>query len=436
MGDSSRWSGYLQSLPFLDLPTFWNSEPSARSNGIGPVLGSDPDNPLVLLRGSEVMKRLEKKDDAGRTLRDNVDDYYHKIVLRILRQSGIRRHLALEPSLAGFRQAYSLVSSRAFLLDAYHGLAMTPIADAFNHALENHVHIQTDFYVCPECGSLRECEHDSEGRDQTHDMEWKANDYDAYYEMVSNADIVPYEEVFNTYGEKLCNAELLVQFGFIIDPNDNDTVNFDINDILREAPLSQETYNKIPCLDDAELAPLLDSFTVSDLIFAQDPSNVEARFCINCDGKISHFLWIFLVRLLCQNMPLVGPSNSMCSDKLREMTTTQINMENMLQEGSVEDGDGQLDLPGSPVIPVLLAVAQAVVAMCGARKGGSGHPGYANRDLGDILDTIAVDRSRSRLSLSILMSEHSILDSCSFGWLDFVNAFNSSDGYNDGGISA
>ena len=34
------------------------------------------------------------------------------------------------PTLAGFLHAYSLVSSRAFLVDAYHGLAMVPIADA------------------------------------------------------------------------------------------------------------------------------------------------------------------------------------------------------------------------------------------------------------------------------------------------------------------
>lgn len=37
---------------------------------------------------------------------------------------------SVEPSLPGFCHAYSLVSSRAFLADAYHGLAMVPVADA------------------------------------------------------------------------------------------------------------------------------------------------------------------------------------------------------------------------------------------------------------------------------------------------------------------
>ena len=35
-----------------------------------------------------------------------------------------------EPSLCGFYRSFSLVSSRAFLVDAYHGLSMVPIADA------------------------------------------------------------------------------------------------------------------------------------------------------------------------------------------------------------------------------------------------------------------------------------------------------------------
>ena len=34
------------------------------------------------------------------------------------------------PTLNGFYRAFSLVSSRAFLVDAFHGLSMVPIADA------------------------------------------------------------------------------------------------------------------------------------------------------------------------------------------------------------------------------------------------------------------------------------------------------------------
>lgn len=35
--------------------------------------------------------------------------------------------------------AYSLVTSRAFQVDAYHGAAMVPLADIFNHREDNQV---------------------------------------------------------------------------------------------------------------------------------------------------------------------------------------------------------------------------------------------------------------------------------------------------------
>lgn len=50
--------------------------------------------------------------------------------------------MSAKMTLDQFIHAYTLVSSRAFLVDAYHGLAMVPIADAFNHAADNHVHLE------------------------------------------------------------------------------------------------------------------------------------------------------------------------------------------------------------------------------------------------------------------------------------------------------
>jgi hypothetical protein len=51
----------------------------------------------------------------------------------LLRNSGIWKGFSsgsVTPTVEGFLHAYSLVSSRAFLVDAYHGLSMVPIADA------------------------------------------------------------------------------------------------------------------------------------------------------------------------------------------------------------------------------------------------------------------------------------------------------------------
>ncbi len=61
-----------------------------------------------------------------------IDDYYKSDVERLLLSHD------LVPSLSGFFHAYSLVCSRAFLVDAYHGLCMVPVADASVHCFLLH----------------------------------------------------------------------------------------------------------------------------------------------------------------------------------------------------------------------------------------------------------------------------------------------------------
>lgn len=102
------------------------------------------------------------------TCQDAIYIYYHQVVAPLLLD-----HLDLwggslsnrEPSLYGYYRSFSLVSSRSFLVDAYHGLSMVPIADAlvvvatwigyawlchsysFNHVQENHVHLEVGFQL-------------------------------------------------------------------------------------------------------------------------------------------------------------------------------------------------------------------------------------------------------------------------------------------------
>ena len=63
---------------------------------------------------------------------DEVREYYATVAVPILSSSGIPSLVssALSVTLEGFLHAYALVSSRAFLVDAFHGLSMVPIADA------------------------------------------------------------------------------------------------------------------------------------------------------------------------------------------------------------------------------------------------------------------------------------------------------------------
>lgn len=132
------------------------------------------------------------------------------------------------------------MSSRAFRLDAFHRLALVPLADAFNHSAPNHVHLASDDFVCAECGSLEECEHDAEDGvarvvpGDSAALHWTAGggavEVEETCEMVAARDIEAGEEVLNTYGE-LGNAGLLAYYGFMLEANELDRISIDAADL-------------------------------------------------------------------------------------------------------------------------------------------------------------------------------------------------------------
>lgn len=261
---------------------------------------SDSRRASTLAIGTEIERELGTEDD-GRLL-DEVREYYATVAVPILSSSGIPSLVssALSVTLEGFLHAYALVSSRAFLVDAFHGLSMVPIADAFNHTQENHVHLESEIDVCVTCGSLAQCPHDQEEQlepvssvptplvdtsrckcddddilvggskanfgtrpaaelfqrrsaaPNTHtDAPTLAQEVDTC-DMVSNSPIPPGAEVFNTYGEHLTNAQLLARYGFALDDNDNDVVTFKLDDLSVPPNIT----NCWPCADRAALDAL------------------------------------------------------------------------------------------------------------------------------------------------------------------------------------
>ncbi|KAG2150214.1 uncharacterized protein EDB93DRAFT_1084426 [Suillus bovinus] len=185
-GQYSKWFGYLQSVPreTVDIAIFWGAKDvidfkscvcSSRGDtvlsqsAIGDHAGnvgaacsntefSECGPCLQYLDGKRARMWLscteaEKELDG---LMDEIRQYYVSVVeptlhaafgrlrkteaehnVNVVSGGGIPRLdecsnelNSAEPSLPGFCHAYSLVSSRAFLVDAYHGLAMVPIADA------------------------------------------------------------------------------------------------------------------------------------------------------------------------------------------------------------------------------------------------------------------------------------------------------------------
>ncbi|KAG1746732.1 uncharacterized protein EDB91DRAFT_111339 [Suillus paluster] len=182
-GQDSRWFGYLQSLPreTVDIAIFWGVEDvinfrscvcSSRGciissqSAIGDDVGSTcssaefpecaPSHQLLDGKRARMWLSCTEAEMELDGLMHEIRQYYVSVVeptlyaaFGRLRQAKAEHdvsvvvgggipHLdecsnelnSVEPSLPGFCHAYSLVSSRAFLVDSYHGLSMVPIADA------------------------------------------------------------------------------------------------------------------------------------------------------------------------------------------------------------------------------------------------------------------------------------------------------------------
>jgi len=68
-GQSSRWSPYLGSLRSVDLPIFWAcSSPQKRQSGVMHMMEAELNESLLWLRGTEVSRILNEKNEKGQRL--------------------------------------------------------------------------------------------------------------------------------------------------------------------------------------------------------------------------------------------------------------------------------------------------------------------------------------------------------------------------------
>ena len=54
--------------------------------------------------------------------------------------------------------------------------------------------------------------------------------------MVTNDSVPPFTEIFNTYGERLTNAQLLVRYGFLLDGNEHDVLDWSVDEMCGLVP--------------------------------------------------------------------------------------------------------------------------------------------------------------------------------------------------------
>uniref|UniRef100_A0A0A9B4D1 N-lysine methyltransferase n=1 Tax=Arundo donax TaxID=35708 RepID=A0A0A9B4D1_ARUDO len=206
-GSESPWDAYLRLLPDREsVPLVWPADETEH-----------------LLAGTELDKIV--KQDREFLCED------WKECIEPLMSAG---ELDVDPddfSLENYFSAKTLVSSRSFQIDSYHGFGMVPLADLFNHKTDGeHVHFTS-------------ASDDSDSEDDDDQSNASADDQstvenstsspsgmgvkDEDLEMIIVKDVNEGEEVYNTYGT-MGNAALLHRYGFTEPDNTYDIVNIDL----------------------------------------------------------------------------------------------------------------------------------------------------------------------------------------------------------------
>ncbi|GBE89776.1 hypothetical protein BKA93DRAFT_405485 [Sparassis latifolia] len=408
-GSASRWYGYLQSLPtdIVPIALLWGTDDADEDGMQG----------RLWLTGTEVEK--EFLDESGALILDESREYYATIVEPLLSS------LSSSNTLSGFLHAYSLVSSRAFLVDAYHGLSMVPIADAFNHIHENHVHLESDYDVCPTCGSLSECPHDREESSGSPTQPSSSKVFPPSTDtcdMVTNLFVPAHSEVFNTYGARLSNATLLTRYGFSLEGNENDILSWNIYDLRSSLhPMNVDMYERLVSgwtrsrwsvvLEDSTLVfrPDLENDT-----YSQSGSNLRRFLCINSDAQVSVHLWLWAAF---RNMRSSGAEQDLDEfvRLLGRVAEMQVQLEHVLADGGEDEGT----VHDSDALSrrILSGIATDLCVLCAHRITQIGaHPELSSAELGEMLDNLPSNRPKTRLALSQVLAERAVVESCASAW--------------------
>lgn len=271
--------------------------------------------------------------------------------------------------------------------------------------------------------------------------------------MVTNVPISALSEVYNTYGETLSNAELLCQYGFLLEGNDNDTLTWTLEEVLDNLSCTDKSLGTFiyrtwdGYRDDPEF---MDGFDDSTRVLLSSDNSKDVGFFINADGQISAQLWILMLTIsgiqTKQVASLLDEAES--RHALQSLHSLHIALEN--QVDNLDDDEdtfgyqmlGQLlsSIEGG-YIDVLKQAYGLLVTFCQTRKANTGRKGHGGiEDLAGRLDVrrlfyianrknshwrdqiLDVRKKRTKYSLLLSMNECLILNSCEVSWKDLMEA--------------
>ncbi|KAI4523627.1 SET domain-containing protein [Schizophyllum commune Loenen D] len=403
LGRQSRWYGYLQALPEAapDLPLFWQPETKKYPD-------EDGKSASQWLQGTEA-DRLRQRKEAEAAPIEVIRQFYEDVVAPFSIQSRSSGTPSGSPSpkettFDGFIRAYALVCSRAFVTDLYYGLCMVPIADAVD------------------CGAFDACPHDSDVPDDLSDQtrpDQIPDAEDPTFDMVTTTYVPPETEVFNTYGETLTNAQLLLSYGFILKQNDNDHLSWDPAEPDLLGPdaegvldLYRSALERLPA---GFLAPLLQSELV------EQNTNLPP-FSITGEGMLNGSLWLLLVvqSLMTEHRTAAfgEPTTESIVSRLPAIIATQLYME------AGDEDRAHMEVDESKLDETALKLPRLVRALCRRRREryfGAGTK--AAHEVVAALDSVPEAWTRTRTAMTLLIGERALLDTCESIWVDLAIAF-------------
>ncbi|GAA5860373.1 hypothetical protein JCM8547_003481 [Rhodosporidiobolus lusitaniae] len=388
-GSTSEWAIYLATCPSPDMVSIaalWPEDGEARRWS----------------RGTQLEQERKKLVIDEKTLARFFIDVAHAILSSGAPQSP-------SPTLASFRHAYILVSTRAFLVDAFHQLSLVPLADLFDHEQESahNAHFASDQWVCSECGRLDACEHDVE--DDVHRRAERALDErENTCDMVCNRPIAAADEIFNHYGPGLSNAKLALHYGFSLEANEHDEVDFDSLTVSSAFGLSSEELEELRARRELvlvdEKAVLLIEADHPLLLPPETPPAASDRLFIDADTRLSFALWSLLALIAL-------PSDMDSTDILPGLLS--LTRVARLWADAQDSEDDDLQLSEEEVVR-LRRVGSLITRLVGTTLEKQTEPSLSAVDLLDLAEHTS-DAS-TRLAIELLAGERLLLERLKQSW--------------------
>lgn len=303
-----------------------------------------------------------------------------------------------------FLHSHTLTSTRSFLIDStsFHSLALVPLADLFNHEQEGVHNCQfvSEVWVCGECGKVGACEHDGE-EDVSRPPSTlrEEEDKEDTCDLLTLSPLLAGSEAFNHYGPRLSNAKLAIEYGFRVEANEWDVVEWGgvgevylslVGEAGEEREGVEERWRELLAQKDlskgiGEDHPLIAPFPPS----SSADEAARTTLLVDADARLSPALWVLLVLLAFSPAPASSPLPEP-AQLTRLASALRVLAERDEDEDEEEDGeDGEVKVPEED-LTLLQRVGELVRRLVEARIAGQREPELSGGEL--------LERAEVRLS--------------------------------------